>query len=223
MTSSGSPGRVLLVEGQDDKHMVAQLCERDGFITTRSGQDVLVTLREQTARFLIAEKSGQPDLLKSIRQEVMVSGRQTVGLLLDADDDLGKRWTKIGEELSRAGVQLPSLPDLTGTIIPEQSDQPRIGIWLMPDNKSQGELEDFALEMIPSDDPVWPFSLHYIENIPSLDRKFLPEKIQKAEVYAWLAARKEPGRIGAAIGAKDLAIDGPLCRMFRSWLTRLFS
>ena len=223
MTSSGSPSGVLLVEGQDDKHIVAQLCERDGFVTTRSGQDVLVTLREQSASFLIAEKGGQPDLLKSIRQEVVVSGRQTVGILLDADDDLKKRWIEIGDELWRAGVQLPSLPNPIGTIIAEQGDQPRIGIWLMPDTKSQGELEDFALEMIPSNDPVWPFSLHYIENIPSLDRRFRPEKIQKAEVYAWLAARKEPGRIGATIGAMDLAIDGPLCRNFRRWLTRLFS
>ena len=225
MTSSGGASRVLLVEGQDDKHMVAQLCEREAslFLTSRSGQDILVTAHGHSSGFLITEKGNRSELLKSIRLEMRVPDREVIGILMDADDDSAKRWREIGHELAREGVRLPSLPPPTGTIVPEQGNQPRIGIWLMPDNKSEGELEDFALEMIPANDRVWPFSLNYIGNIPSRDRKFLLGKVHRAELYAWLAARKEPGRIGAAIGTSDLAIDGPLCRNFRNWLTRLFS
>ena len=50
--------------------------------------------------------------------------------------------------------------------------QPSIGVWLMPDNQSTGELEDFVAQMIPPGDPVWPRSEYYIEGIPEPDRKF---------------------------------------------------
>ena len=52
----------------------------------------------------------------------------------------------------------------------------RIGIWLMPDNRSTGELEDFVGSMIPSADPVWPRAEAFIDGIPPSDRKFAPSK-----------------------------------------------
>ena len=66
-------------------------------------------------------------------------------------------------------------PDRDGTIILETEDLPRVGVWLMPDNESAGELEDFVARMIPGDDPVWPLSESYIEGIPLVDRKFATE------------------------------------------------
>ena len=158
----------------------------------------------------------------SIRQEVEAPSRRAVGILVDADDDLGNCWSDVVEGFSRTDVDLPSSPISGGTIIPARDHQPRIGIWLMPDNKSQGELEDFLFRMMPDGDTVWPLSRGYIESIPELDRKFTLEKTDKAELYAWLATRKEPGRMGAAVGAHDLEIDGDLCQKFLTWLTKLF-
>lgn len=215
---------VLMVEGQDDKHMVWQLCRRDSssFSVSRYGYEMSVTLLTQSTAFLIAEQGSRSDLLKAIRQQIVSSRTQAVGVLVDADDDLNKCWDDLVREFLRADVQLPVQPDLGGTIIPEQGFFPRIGIWLMPDNRTGGELENFVLGMIPDDDPEWPLAQDFIEKIPCGDRKFAPEKIDKAKVYAWLAARKEPGRIGAAIGANDLYVGNPLCRDFLSWLTKLF-
>ena len=62
----------------------------------------------------------------------------------------------------------PLSPD--GTII---QANPRIGIWLMPDNMSVGELEDFVVQMIPEGDQVWPLSQRYIEEIPEEGKKVL--------------------------------------------------
>ena len=111
---------------------------------------------------------------------------------------------------------------LDGTVIPETEDLPRVGIWLMPDNQSTGELEDFVARMIPGDDPVWPLSEDYIEGIPSEDRKFAQSKTQRAKVHAWLAAREDPRQMGQAIRARDLEVNGELCEKFVSWLRRLF-
>ncbi len=41
-------------------------------------------------------------------------------------------------------------------------------------------------------------------------------------MYAWLATREEPHRMGTAIGTHDLDIDGPLCQKFVAWLKQLF-
>ena len=99
---------------------------------------------------------------------------------------------------------------------------PRIGIWLMPDNQSPGELEDFVAQMIPGSDPVWPLSQDYIDGIPVRNRKFTHSKTLRAKIYSWLASREDPRQMGLAIRALDLDIDGDLCTRFSNWLNRLF-
>ena len=216
--------RVLLVEGQDDKHMVWQLCgKRDAlFHLDRSVHDLSVTLKSNSQTFAIKEMGSQSDLLRAISGEVKAPGRQVLGVVLDADRDFKACWANIERHFSRTEVQLPLEPSPTGTILWEQDYQPRVGIWLMPDNKSQGELEDFALRMVSCDDTIWPLSRSYIEDIPEIDRKFEAGKEDKAKLYAWLAARKEPGRMGAAVGSGDLEAKGSLCEEFFTWLVELF-
>ena len=92
----------------------------------------------------------------------------------------------------------------------------------MPDNSSSGELEDFVIEMLKDDDPVWPLAQSYIDNIPENDRKFKSTKSDKAKLYAWLATRKKPSRMGAAIGARDLNTQTQLNSSFVAWLSKLF-
>lgn len=217
--------RVLLVEGQDDKHMVWQLCRQRpaSFHVAREEHDLSVTLQSNLQTFVIKETTGgQSDLLEAIRGEVEASGREALGVVLDTDQDLNKCWSNIEESFSRTTVQLPTEPSPTGTIVREQDDLPRVGIWLMPDNQSPGELEDFALMMMPRQDTIWPLSQSYIDNIPEGDRKFKDEKTDKAKLYAWLAARKEPGRMGAAVSTGDLVAQGSLCEDFFTWLVKLF-
>ncbi len=92
----------------------------------------------------------------------------------------------------------------------------------MPDNESNGELEDFVAQMIPSRDPVWPLSQRYIDGIPQAAQKFTDDKAAKAQLYAWLAARRHPRLMGWAVRDEDLAVNGELCERFVAWLIRLF-
>ena len=198
-----SDERVLLVEGQDDNHVVRHLCDPDPSIPS----------------FCILRKGNVEQVLKGIRGEILTEGRVAVGILVDANDDLPSRWQAISDRLRSTGIQPPESPALSGTII---DSRPRVGVWLMPDNQSAGELEDFIAEMIPSDDPVWPLSEAYINGICEGDRKFKPGKILRAKVHAWLAARERPRPMGLAIGAGDLTADAPEARQFVSWLRELF-
>ena len=201
--NSQSSDHVLLVEGQDDEHVVRHLYHR----------------HESTPSFSISDKDNITQLLESIGPEINVSGRQAVGILVDANDDVTGRWNAIQNRLRRADIEPPLSPSPDGTII---QARPRIGIWLMPDNTSAGELEDFVTKMIPTEDPVWPLSLSYIEGIPEADRKFSEKKKLRAQLYAWLAAREDPRRMGLAIRARDLKVDGDLSKKFVAWLNRLF-
>ena len=77
--------------------------------------------------------------------------------------------------------------------------------------------------MIPCDDPVWLLSKCYIKGTPVEWRPFSEGKTVRAEVYAWLAARAEPRRMGTAIRTGDLDDSGALAMRFASWLEKLFS
>lgn len=92
----------------------------------------------------------------------------------------------------------------------------------MPDNKSAGELEDFIERLMPTGDPVWPRTQNYIDGIPAAEPKFADGKILRARIHAWLAARAEPRKMGAAIGAGDLDTTALLAMQFADWLRQLF-
>ena len=198
------PSRVLLVEGVDDKHVA-------GHIWHRFAGD---------PPFSLLEKESVEKLLASISREIKVSGREAVGILVDANCDVAARWQAVKDRLALANVALPASPVPAGAII---EGCPRVGVWLMPDNVAPGELEDFVIQMIPGCDAVWPLAQSYIDGIPCAERKFSDKKQPRAQLYAWLAARKDPRQMGTAIRAHDLQVDGALCQEFVAWLTRLFT
>lgn len=209
-----SERNVLIVEGNDDEHVVWHIADKDG----------------STLEFsILPPKRGIDPLLKAIERDIKVAGREAIGILADANDDRDARWQAVTDRIRRAGlgIEPPAHPDPAGTIIPGAARRPRVGIWLMPDNQSPGELEDFVAAMIPDGDPVWPRAETYISeiirDIPMPPRKFTEKKVQKAKVHAWLAARENPRPMGAAIGARDLGVDVPLCQSFADWLQRLFA
>lgn len=194
---------MLLVEGRNDLRAV----------------DSLRRILGDFPPFDVQDRGGIDPLFKSISVEVKVPGRQVVGILVDANDDPAARWQAIGDRLTPE-FTLPNEPEAGGTIV--GTDQ-RIGVWLMPDNKRPGELEDFVIEMIPYGDPVWPQAQRYIEEINPQHREFAEGKQQRAALHAWLATRRDPGLIGTAIQAGYLRADGPLCQAFVEWLRRLFA
>ena len=198
-----APERVLLVEGPDDKHVVRHLCECHSDIPA----------------FEIQDKGGIVPLADAIEGEIKVSGRQSVGVLVDANDDPGARWQSITDRLRAADVDPPARMSAEGSVIP---GRPRVGIWLMPNNHNPGEIEDFVHTLIPNDDPVWPLATQYIDGIPPEYRRFAEAKVSRAKIHAWLAAGEEPRLMGAAIGTGALSAHGTLALNLVNWLRALF-
>lgn len=201
-----APSRILLVEGPDDSSVIDQLRKR----------------HESMPEFAIEEKGGIQPLLASIGAEVKVPGRRAIGIVVDADGDAEARWTSIANRLERIGIGVGD-PDPAGVVTPSALDAPAAGVWMMPDNRSPGEIEDFVRTMVPTEDPVWPLAEGYISGIPAAHRAFKPRKALRATVHAWLATRGRPRLMGTAIAARDLDIAGENCRRLIAWLRRLFA
>ena len=191
------------MEGVDDKHVVRHLCEHD----------------QHLPAFDIVDKNGWPNLKSAIGPEIKVSGRTALGILVDANQDPMQRWQAIAHQLHQVAVRLPNQMVPGGTII---ENRLRVGIWLMPDNGSAGELEDFIERLIPAADPVWPGAQRYIDDIPVAERKFVHQKILRAKIHAWLATRAEPRKMGAAITAGDLDTTAPIAMSFIDWIRQLY-
>ena len=203
----------LLVEGNNDRHVVWALCNQ---------HQVQETFSVETPG---ENSGGVEDLLKSIPVRLKIPGLRTLGVILDADQNLARRWDAICERLRKAGYSdLPPYPEPNGTII-EVNQMPRIGIWLMPDNELPGMLENFVSHLIPDDDPLKTKTedvLRQIEN-ENLQRYSLAHH-QKAFIHTYLAWQETPGQpMGQAITARVLNYNQPLAQNFVQWLNRLFN
>ena len=204
--------RSILVEGVTDRQVVSRLMRRSctGFddreicILNRRGKDKLLA-----------------DLPNQLQAPKVTSdlNRAAVGVILDADDSVDQIWEEVRAKLKSAGAKLPKVPDPDGTIIKRCGSIPRIGVWIMPDNHSTGELEHFLAAMIPEEDVDWSAARQYVRNS---ERKF-GKKGMRAKVHAWIATRESPSRFDEAIMNGDLRTDGELCQTFITWLNRLFT
>ena len=73
----------------------------------------------------------------------------------------------------------------------------------MPDNRSNGMIEDFVAEMIREDDDMLPRVDEFLESLREKPWRFSPRHRPKARIHSWLAIQEEPGKpMGQAIGTK---------------------
>ena len=205
----GRDKRVLYVEGSDDQRVIEAAWTKAFSIDPP---------------WECAPKGGVENLLGSLTSELKPSGAgdRVVGIVTDANGATTDRWRAIRDRLRRAGINAPDERNLDGTIIGAAKRKPRVGVWIMPDNSSSGEIEDFVARMVPLSDPIWSRSRDFIDEIPRNERLFAEQKTTRAVVHAWLATREDPRQMGTAIQAGDLLVGGELCQGFLSWLQRLF-
>lgn len=89
--------KVLLVEGKDDLHIVANLCS---------------ALEMPDFGLWIKEKGGYDILIQDLEGELLASELQHIGILVDADIDAHNRWMALRDRLVAAGyTNLPPRPD----------------------------------------------------------------------------------------------------------------
>jgi len=202
--------KVLLVEGIDDEKVFEHLCRNRGgpLIDT-------ITVCKNVEQ-----------LLKHFPIRLKQSDITSLGVVVDADDKPTSRWQSLRDRLSEAGYKdIPDKPLLDGTILdrPSEGILPRVGIWIMPDNRNTGILEDFLLFLVPDGSKLFTHVRSSVATIPPEERRFGPQAEPKAIIHTWLAWQKDPGKpLGTAITAKFLDPNVPQVDVLMSWLDRLF-
>lgn len=200
--------RVLLVEGDNDCHVVMALCK---------AHDVPET-------FGIYQCGSDIGVLKRLNALIIgPNPPQVIGVMLDADNpSVEGRWQSIRGKLQHYSYRFPSKPDADGTVVETSLDEPKLGFWLMPNNQTSGMLEDFCAELAE------PESLAFARGCVAQAEDnqvttFKEVHRSKAVIHTYLAWHDEPGYpLGKAITSQALRPHTDVAVKFTNWLIRLF-
>lgn len=201
----------MFVEGIDDKHSIIHLLERHGF----DWEDT------QAVRPFVEEVGGLEKLLKVL--PVALKGQYTrLGVVIDANSDLQRRWEQVRNCVEGVAVSLPDSPAAAGTIVQGRRADDRLGIWIMPDNVRGGALEDFILELVSSDG-AWDYAEEAVQEARRRGARCRPVDHNKSRLHTWLAWQEEPGLpFGTAIRAGFIRHEGEIASRFLRWFNSLF-
>jgi hypothetical protein len=197
----------LLVEGNDDQHVILALCKKF----------------EVFQNFDIIDCKGIDKLFEQIPVRLKESDIDTIGIIIDADSDFLERWNKIKLIFKAQGFNLPEVLPESG-LISNELGRISIGIWIMPNNNLNGMLEDFINFLVPPDDSLFPI---ICENLNEIERKQLNKyKLihkSKAIIHSWLSVQEDPGTpMGLSITKRYLTTDDKTCKDLIDWLIDLY-
>ena len=220
-----NPRFKLYVEGRDDSAVACQLALKHVDLCEPKGEK-----KEQAPKFEVHEDDphgraihGVAQLVGKIPLLLRDPGADRIGFVVDADDDPAKRWNPIRKALlDRGYASAPQTPKADGTII-DHPQQPRIGVWLMPDNRSSGMIEDFLQAIIRPEDVLLPLAVRAVEEVIIIDRRFPEAHRTKAVIHTWLAWQSKTGQPqGVAIREGYVDASCELAQRYIAWLVRLF-
>ena len=198
----------LLAEGKDDQHVIWALCNNFNIENA----------------FDIINCEGVERLIEGIPVRLNQPGLEALGIIIDADDNIENRWKSLKAILTVHGFNFPDDLPSNGLVI-NTEDNITIGIWIMPNNNTNGMLEDFIKFLIPENDPLLPIvndTLESIEN-KNLNNYSLQHK-SKAVIHTWLAWQKDPGTpLGLSITKKYLTTDKETCTNLINWINKVFN
>jgi len=211
--------RVLLVEGKDDLHVMCNLFK---VRKVPKAFEVECPRSDQDAD----ENGGIEKLLDAVPRRLLESDLERLAVVMDADDKgPKKRWTQVRDRLRNKGYDgvpedFPKAEVLDLSLRPQTQRSVRFAVWVMPDNDSEGMLEDFVAKLIPEDDEMHPLVGGFLDSIPEDKRRFKARHRPKARIHSWLAVQKEPGKpMGQAIKAKYLDTNREAVQRFLKWIT----
>jgi hypothetical protein len=230
----------LLVEGTSDEYAITQLLMQHGINAHAKHGKRLKAAVESRIQIVVeypsdeisAEQSGGRDkLLQDWQVRIRNPHPAAIGLVLDADtQQLHGRgrdvtWIAVRDRLiqSPAGIANPML-GRDGFFGLHAETKTPLGVWVMPDNESEGSLEEFLRQLIAADDSLIAFA-DGSARCAKLEPYFAPfdeKDLQQAIIATWLAWQNDPPMTyGTAFKCQRFEHDAPLAARFVAWVRRL--
>ena len=206
----------LLVEGKTDLRVIPYLLQANGVERKVAGEPVVH----------IKAYDGIDKMLKqgAIEGELAASGLEALGTVVDANGDARKQWARVRD------LCLPQIPHLPPDIPAEglrvaTPNGLRFGVWIMPDNRLTGALEDFLVQLVPIEaEGLFDLAKHCVQEAGTLGAPLKDVQRTKARIHTWLAWQDEPCRsLHQAVDHHVLDPQKPESAPFVRWFRNLFS
>lgn len=158
-----------------------------------------------------------------ISTELKASGLIALGMVVDADDNLDARWGSIRNACLKSIPDIPEYLPESGLIHTTGSGI-KFGVWIMPDNKTQGMLETFLTYMIPTTSQLlWEYAKEVSQEASRKGASYIEAHYDKACIYTWLAWQSPPGRqLHNAVTERILEPTHIEAQNFVSWFKELY-
>ncbi len=203
------------MEGKTDRGVIASLMEANGVPWPDPPESpVFVDARGSVDEIL------QPEILKA---ELGASGLEALGVVVDANGNAASRWDDLRAWCGTEFKDLPRQIPAQGLEVVRPGG-PRFGVWIMPNNRFTGMLEDWLVGLIPQESlPLYQLARRCVSEAEEQDAPFRAVHRTKAEVHTWLAWQDEPGlRLYDAVKHGVLDATRPGSGPFVEWFRRLF-
>ena len=211
----GNDRSILRVEGRDDKFVIENLLSRHGI--DHAGVDIKWPEDSNDST------GGRNKVLAGMKTAVTTSTGQSVGFVLDADEAPENRWRAVRDRLEDVGLALPDEIPAGGFVGDAVGFQVHVGVWLMPDNRRSGALEEFLTDLVDREDALFPLAETSTTDARERGAPFPEAKRRKAVLHTWLAWQRRPGLpYGLAITAHHFGRDSPAALAFVEWFRRVF-
>lgn len=226
----------LFVEGKSDKYLLVQLLKQHGLFAQDStgkhpkdlsGIDVVVEHLESK----MGGTGSKSELLNDIKLRIRKPKHRAIGYIFDSDNpeftnwDCARTWAAIRERMTRgsAAVKTPETIPLEGFVGAHSQTNTPIGVWLMPDNQSDGKLENFVRSLMDEKDRLIGHADESTRRARlEFEAKFGEKDQDKAIVQTWLSWQAEPGMsFGTAFQKRALLHDAHLANRFVTWVRKL--
>jgi len=234
---AATPIKQLLVEGKNDAHVMFNLLVKHDISadSKEKPRNKPGTIRIDS---IFTDDNDVDPAAHFYNQLKVIPEDGYLGIVLDADFNLQDKWVALRNRLLQFGFsesaidksEVDNKPIQTGAIIREEN-MPTVGIWLMPDNTAEGELEHFLELLVPrkEENPLWLRVLKALEDMPPEDsfpsyvKRFKEQDRRKAVIHTWLAWQKEPGKpLGQALGVGYFDAQASHALVFINWIRQLF-
>lgn len=214
---------LLLVEGATEKRAIPELVEANGILWEKS-----------TGKYIVyIDELGGVDQKKEVKSSVIsnelnVANRKALGLIVDADNNCASRWQSVRNACLKFIPDLPlDLPPqgLVHNTFTKNKKPVKFGVWIMPDNKTEGMLETFLAYLVKDEsEALWQYSQQVVSEAKNQGANYKPTHIDKANIHTWLAWQDEPGnQLHIAVKKKILDPQHPKAQSFINWFKILYS
>jgi hypothetical protein len=169
--------RLLVVEGKDGINFSEKLLEYISILDS-------VDIRSSEG------KDNFKNLMPGFKFATGFKNIEKIAVIRDADENAKDAFKSVTGVLGKIGLQSPKKPGEFS------NGRPSVGVFIMPDNSSNGMLEDLCLESVKDHE-----AMKCVDNFIACaqELKEQPDNISKAKVQVFLASRpKIANSIGRA-------------------------